>query len=84
VKSTCLAIIEELVLQGEPQLARGTATLPNDLLKINSDRVGEPAEDDNVHPGPRMIAGEGVVGEDVVGMWSVREYRAKAINIRSR
>jgi hypothetical protein len=31
-----------------------------------------------------MIAGEGVVGEDVVGMWSVREYRAKAINIRSR
>jgi hypothetical protein len=43
------------------------ATLSNDLLKIGSDRVGEPVEDDNVHPGPRRIIGEGVVREDVVG-----------------
>jgi hypothetical protein len=67
MKSTCLTITEELVLQGEPQVARRTATLPNDLLKIDSDRVGEPAEDNSVHPGPRRIIGEGVIGEDVVG-----------------
>jgi hypothetical protein len=66
MKSTCLTITEELVLQGEPQVARRTATLPNDL-KIDSDRVGEPAEDNSVHPGPRRIIGEGVIGEDVVG-----------------
>jgi hypothetical protein len=67
VKSTCLMITEELVLQGEPQVARGTTMLPNDLLKIDSDRVGEPAEDYNVHPGPHRIIGEGVIGENVVG-----------------
>jgi hypothetical protein len=63
----CLVITEELVLQGEPQVVRGTATLPNDLLKIGSDRVGQPAEDDSVHPGSRRIIDEGVVGEDIVG-----------------
>jgi hypothetical protein len=47
VKNTCLTITKELALQGEPRLARETATLPNDLLKIGSDRVGEPAEDDS-------------------------------------
>jgi hypothetical protein len=45
----------------------GTATLPNDLLKISSDCVGVPVEDDNIHPGPRRIVGEGVVGDDMVG-----------------
>jgi hypothetical protein len=67
VNSTCLTITEELVLQGEPQVARGTTTLPNDLLKIGSDRVGEPAEGNSIHPGPRRIIGEGVIGENVVG-----------------
>jgi hypothetical protein len=67
VKSMCLMITEELVLQGEPQVAHGMTTLSNDLLKIGSDHVGEPAEDDSVHLGPCMIVGEGVVGEDVVG-----------------
>jgi hypothetical protein len=67
VKSTCLVITKELVLQGEPQVARGMATLLNNLLKISGDRVGEPAEDDNVYPGPCRIVGEGVIGEDVVG-----------------
>jgi hypothetical protein len=66
VKSTCLMITEELVLQGEPQVARGMTMLPNDLLKIGTDRVGEPAEDDSIHPGPRKIIGEGIIGEDVV------------------
>jgi hypothetical protein len=59
-------ITKEPVLQGEPQVVLGMATLPNGLLKIGSDRVGEPAEDDSVHPGPRRIVDEGIVGEDVV------------------
>jgi hypothetical protein len=80
VKSTCLTIIEKLVLQGEPQVARARTTLSSDLLKIDSDRVCGPAEDNNVHPGPRKIVGEGVIGENVV----VREYRVRAISIKSR
>jgi hypothetical protein len=52
-------------------VARGTATLPDNLLKIGSDCVGEPAEDDNIHHGPRRIVGEGIVGEDVVGEYCV-------------
>jgi hypothetical protein len=59
-------ITEELVLQGEPQVARGMTTLLNDLLKIGSNRVGELAKDDSVHPGPRRIADEGIVGENMV------------------
>jgi hypothetical protein len=66
VKSMCLAIIEELVLQVLPYVACGVATLPNDLLKISCDCVGEPVEDDSVHPSPRRIIGERVVGEDMV------------------
>jgi hypothetical protein len=66
VKSTCLTITNELVLQGEPQVARRTTTLPNDFLKIGSDRVGEPAEGDSIDPGPRRIVSEGIIGEDVI------------------
>jgi hypothetical protein len=47
-------------------VAHGTATLSNDLLNISSDHVGELAEDDNIHPGPRRIVSEGVIEEDVV------------------
>jgi hypothetical protein len=81
VKSTYLTITEELVLQCEPQVACGTATLPKDLLKIGSDHAGEPAEDDNIHPSPRRIVGEGIAGEDVVGKGV---HHVSAINIRSR
>jgi hypothetical protein len=56
VKSMCLTIIEELVLQGEPQVAHETATLPNNLLKIGNDRVGEPANDNSIHPSPRKMS----------------------------
>jgi hypothetical protein len=66
-KSTCLTITEELDLQGEPQVARGMTTCPNDLLKMGCDHVGEPTEDDSIQLGPHKIIGEGVVGEDVVG-----------------
>jgi hypothetical protein len=48
-------------------VACGTATLPSNLLKIRGECVVEPAEDDDVHPGPCRIVGEGVVEEDVVG-----------------
>jgi hypothetical protein len=60
-------ITEELVLQGEPQVAHRMAMLLNDLLKIGSDHVGELVEDDSVHLGPCRIIGEGIVGEDMVG-----------------
>jgi hypothetical protein len=60
-------------------VAHGTATLSNDLLKISSDRVGEPTEDDSVHPSPHMIIDESVIGQDVVD----ETYRVRAINICS-
>jgi hypothetical protein len=40
--------------------------LLNNLWKIDSDRVGEQAEDNNVHPGPHRIVGDSIVGENVV------------------
>jgi hypothetical protein len=67
VKSICLTITEELVHQGKPQVARWMTTLPNNLLKIGSDHVGDRAEDNNVHPDPRRIVGEGDVRENMVG-----------------
>jgi hypothetical protein len=67
VKSMCLVITDEPVLHGEPHVTHRIATLLNDLLKIRGKRVGEPAKDDSIHPGPRRIIGEGVIGEEVVG-----------------
>jgi hypothetical protein len=67
VKSMCLTITMELVLQAEPQVARGMTPLPNEPLKIGNDCVGKPAADDSVHPGPHRILDEGIIGEDVVG-----------------
>jgi hypothetical protein len=66
VKSTCLAVIEELVLEAEPQVSRGAATFPDDLLKIRGDHVGELVEDDSAHLDPVRIIGEDGVGFDVV------------------
>jgi hypothetical protein len=65
IKSTCLMITKELVLEPEPQVSHGAATFPNDLLKIRGDHVGEPAKDDDVNPGPAWVIGEGFVGEGI-------------------
>jgi hypothetical protein len=46
----CLTITMELVLEPEPEVLRGAAAFPNDLHKIRGDHVGEPGENDGIHP----------------------------------
>jgi hypothetical protein len=67
VKSTCLMITKELVLEFKPQVSRGVAAFPNDLHRIRGDRVGEPGKDDDILPGPAWVVGEGIIRLDVVG-----------------
>jgi hypothetical protein len=52
VKRTRLTITKELVLEPEPQVSCSAATFPNNFHKIKGDRVGEPGENDDIHPGP--------------------------------
>jgi hypothetical protein len=79
VKSMCLTITKELVLQTEPQVPRGTTTFPNDLLEIRGDRVGEPAEDVSIHPGLARVVGRALSDS----MWSARAYLVRASNMLS-
>jgi hypothetical protein len=44
-------ITKELVLEPEPKVPRGAAPFPNNLHMIRGDRVGEPGENDDIHPG---------------------------------
>jgi hypothetical protein len=67
VKSTCLMITKELILELKPQVSCGAAAFSNNLLKIRGDRVGELGEDDNIHHDPAWVVEEGVVKLDVVG-----------------
>jgi hypothetical protein len=62
----CLTITMELVLEPEPEVSRGAAAFPNDLHKIRGDHVGEPGENDGIHPSLAWVVGEGVVRLDVV------------------
>jgi hypothetical protein len=66
VKSMCLMITKELVLETEPQVLCSVATFLKDLLEVRRDCVGEPAEDYSAHPGPAWIIGEDVVRLDMV------------------
>jgi hypothetical protein len=52
MKSMCLMITKELVLEPEPEVLRGATAFPNDLHKIRGDRVGELGENDDIHLGP--------------------------------
>jgi hypothetical protein len=61
MKSTFLTIIEKLVLDGEPQMARRATAFPNHLVKLRRDGVANPVEDDAVHPYPPRIIGWSVV-----------------------
>jgi hypothetical protein len=61
VKSTLLTVIEKLVLDGEPEVARRAIAFPDHLVKIHQDGVADPVEDDVVHPNPPWIIGRGVV-----------------------
>jgi hypothetical protein len=67
VKSTCLTITKELVLETEPEVPCGAATFPNNLHKIRGDCVGGLGESDDIHPGLAWVVREGVVRLDVVG-----------------
>jgi hypothetical protein len=66
VKGALLTITEKLVLDSEPQVARGGTTFPNHLMELRGDRVADPVEDDAVHPAPARIGGRSDVRVDVV------------------
>jgi hypothetical protein len=57
VKSTLLTVIEKLVLDGEPEVARRATTFPDHLVKIPQDGVADPVEDDAVYLNPPRIIG---------------------------
>jgi hypothetical protein len=66
VKSTCLTITKKLVLEPELEVSCGAAAFPNNLHKISGDCVVESGENDDIHPGPACIVGEGIARLDVV------------------
>jgi hypothetical protein len=61
VKCTLLTVIEKLVLNGEPEVARRATAFPDHLVKIRRDGVADPVEDDVVHPNPPRIIGWSIV-----------------------
>jgi hypothetical protein len=65
VKGTLLAVAEKLVLDGEPEAARCTATFPDHLMKFQRDEIVDPVEDNTVHPNPPRFIGWGI-GRDVL------------------
>jgi hypothetical protein len=66
MKGALLAVTEKLVLDSEPQVARGGTTFLNHLMELWGDRVADPVEDDVVHPALARIGGRSVVRVDVV------------------
>jgi hypothetical protein len=66
VKSMCLTITKELVLELELQMLHGVVAFLNNLLKIRGDHVGEPGEDDGIHLGLAWVVEEGIVRLNVV------------------
>jgi hypothetical protein len=61
VKSMLLTVIEKLVLNGEPEVARRATVFPDHLVKICRDGVADPVEDDTVHLNPPRIIKRSVV-----------------------
>jgi hypothetical protein len=61
VKCTLLTVIEKLVLNSEPEVARRATAFPDHLVKIRRDGVADPVEDDVVHPNPPRIIGLSIV-----------------------
>jgi hypothetical protein len=61
VKSTVLTVIEKLVLDGEPKVARCATAFSDHLVKIRRDGVADLVEDDAVHLNPPRISGRSVV-----------------------
>jgi hypothetical protein len=61
VKGTLLMVVEKVVLDGEPEVARCTAAFLNHMLKISRDGVADPLKDDTVHPNPPWIIGRSII-----------------------
>jgi hypothetical protein len=74
VKGALLTVTEKLVLDSEPQVARGGTTFLNHLMELRGDRVADPVEDDAVHPAPARIDGRRDVRVDVVEEGIALEY----------
>jgi hypothetical protein len=66
VESMSLAVVEELLLDGNPGLATNTTMLANDILQLNSDHPEEPREDHTIHLPLRGDSKRRRVGEDMV------------------
>jgi hypothetical protein len=60
VKSMLLTVIEKMVLDGEPEVARRATAFPDHLVKIHRDGVIDPVEGDAVDPNPPRISGRSV------------------------
>jgi hypothetical protein len=67
VKSMCLMITKELILEPELGVSHGVAAFPNDLHKIRGDHVGELDENDDTHPGLPWVVREDIVRLIMVG-----------------
>jgi hypothetical protein len=56
-----LTVIEKLVLDGEPEVARRAIAFSDHLVKIHRDGVADPVEDDTVYLNLPRISGWSVV-----------------------
>jgi hypothetical protein len=61
MKDTLLTVIEKLVLDGEPEVARRATAFSDHLVKIHRDGVADPVEDDTVYLNLPRISGWSVV-----------------------
>jgi hypothetical protein len=50
VEGTCLSVVEELFLDGKPDLLSGVASLTNGVLEVDGNGAEQPPEDDDVRP----------------------------------
>jgi hypothetical protein len=66
VKRAYLTIADELVLEREPDLARGDATLLGDVLKLTGDRAKDSGDDDALHALPSRVVDRRGIRENVV------------------
>jgi hypothetical protein len=56
-----LTVIEKLVLDDEPKVARRATAFSDHLVKIRRDGVADLVEDDAVHLNPPRISGRSIV-----------------------
>jgi hypothetical protein len=66
VEGACLAVAEELLLEGNPKLLSGAVAGASGLLEVDGDGAEQPRHDHNVHPVPVGVVEGRSVGGDVV------------------